>query len=216
MHAEKQMNSKKNKKLELILQKRASKRSYVFDYHAFIRDVENKKVDLFSQGGGISINLENAKKRAIGEAIERYCGSHINNKVIRSSFDSAKNAINPKKLIYFSDYQYCNEFSYKKFNTKITIDWITGLSLTKKKKILVPAFAVYLGYNRLVSKKFHFMPSSSNGLASHTSIKKAEYNAILELIERDSAMRVWLFKKKVTKNLYVFSVENIFFSFYMK
>lgn len=212
MHVEKEKNTKKDKKLELIIQKRISKRSYVFDYHAFIRNVITKKIDLFGQGGGTSFNLEDAKIRAIGESIERYCGSHINNKIVKSSFNNVKNAINPQELIYFNDNQYCNNFPYKKFNEKISIDWLTGFSLTKRKKILVPAFAVYLGYNRFVPRDKHFMPNSSCGLASHASAEKAMNNAIFELIERDAAITTWLFKKKISR-LDINSVQSEKFIF---
>lgn len=194
------MNTDKNKQLELILQRRSSKRVYVFDYHAFIRDSTTNIIDPFGNGGGLSVDLEDAKIRAIGEAIERYCGSHINNKLLRKSYDNVKkNAINPKKLIYFSNKQYVNKFLYKKFNSRKTIDWIEGYSMTRKKKVLVPAFAVYLGYNRLINKDEHFMPTSSCGLASHNSIENAINSSLLELIERDSAITTWMHKKKVLR-----------------
>ncbi|MFH1233788.1 MAG: YcaO-like family protein [Patescibacteria group bacterium] len=200
MPVEKEKKLKKDKKLELLIQKRSSKRSYVFDYHAFIKNVITNENDLFGEGGGLSINPEEAKIRAIGETIERYCGSHINKKIKKASYDCVKkNAINPRELIYFSDSQYCNDFPYKKFNQKKQIGWVTGFSLTKKNKILLPAFAVYLGYNRLISKDEYFAPSSSCGLASHVSIEKAKNNSIFELIERDAAMITWLYKKRVSR-----------------
>ncbi|MDP2947489.1 MAG: YcaO-like family protein [Nanoarchaeota archaeon] len=181
---------------ELILQPRESKRDYTYDYFAFV-SVGGKK-DLFGRGGGISTDQLEAKNKAMGEALERYCGSKVNLPLKRASFHQIqKIAIDPKKLICFSDLQYSEKFAYKKYNPDQLIDWVKGYSITKKKSVFVPAFSVYLGYNRLIPASEHFVPTSSIGLAIQTSIEKAIIKGIFEIIERDAAMITWLIKKKV-------------------
>lgn len=181
---------------KIILQARKSKRKYLYDYHAQIKDSSGNK-DLFGKGGAISFTREDlAKNKAVSEALERYCGSHVFNKLERGSFKDVKSqALDPQKIIYFTESQYIKKFRYKKFSSEAEIDWISGYSLTNRRKVLVPAFAVYLGYNRRVPKSEFFSPTTSSGLALGTTLETAILRAIFELIERDSIMITWLTKR---------------------
>lgn len=184
------------KRNEIILQPRFSKRKYFFDYHAYVLDSYGNR-DLFSNGGGASFIEESiAKKKAVGEALERYCGSHVFKKITRSSFNKFKEEkADPRRFIYFKDSQYTKDFFYKKINLNQEIDWIRGYSLTENRKKFVPAFATYLGYNRSVNEKEVFTPTVSSGLALGENLDEAIMRGILELIERDSIMLTWLLRK---------------------
>lgn len=183
---------------ELILQQRESKRDYVYDYHVFIS--KGGKKDLFGEGGGISTDQLEAKNKAMGEALERYCGGRVNLPLKRASFHQIqKIAINPQRLIPFSDLQYSEKFPYKKYNSDQLIDWVKGYSITNKRSVFVPAFSVYLGYNRLISASERLSPTSSIGLAIQTSLEKAIIKGIFEIIERDAAMITWLTRKRPSR-----------------
>lgn len=176
-----------------------TKRTYIYDYYAFVINSKGER-DPYGKGTGGSTNQKVAKRRAIAEALERYCGSYINQEIILKSYGEVeKNAIDPKRLIFFDDAQYSSKYLYKRFDPSIPIEWVEGLSLVEKRKILVPAFSVYLGYNRFVSKSERFMPTSSSGLAVQTALEKSTIGSIFELIERDSAMITWLTRRKTLR-----------------
>lgn len=91
---------KKKRKLKLIVQPRFSSRDYLCQYYAHIEDETGKEDDL-GKGGGVSITKEIAKMKAVGEAIERYCGSHIDKLLIKKSFcETLGNALDPRRIIY--------------------------------------------------------------------------------------------------------------------
>jgi ribosomal protein S12 methylthiotransferase accessory factor len=185
--------------IKLVVQPRLSKRKYLYEYYAEIIDESKGKKDLW-KGGGVSLNKEVAKIKAIAEAIERYSGNYINKRLFTRSFKEVKEkALNPRNIICFSKNQYRKNFPYNKFRSLIPINWVKGYSLTKKKTILVPAFAVYLGYNRLIPEEPIFIPTTSNGLAADKSIGKATLRGIFEVIERDALMITWYSKKRIPR-----------------
>lgn len=141
-----------------------------------------------------------AKSKAIYEVIERYCGSIISQKTVQYSVNkiaSIGSYIDPKLLIQFDSSQYIDGFPYKKVTNNSIIEWVQGYSHSDKKNKFIPAFSVYLGYNYSQPQKY--FPSSSCGLAAYSSFDEAVVGGIFELIERDSAMRVWLHKKRVAR-----------------
>lgn len=185
------MASKKQQ--EILVWQNESKRNYLFNYSA---ELSEDGLAYFYEGGGASINQKIAKKRAIYEAIERYCGSKIPKKLFKAKYKIlGDKAIGPHKLIPFSVLQYINGFNYRKFSSDLEIEWIKGYSLTKKAHVYIPAFAVYLGYNRRVDLTQRFCPTTSCGLAIQKNFEEAVTKGIFELIERDSAMLTWLGRK---------------------
>jgi ribosomal protein S12 methylthiotransferase accessory factor len=188
----------KKSKLKLIVQPRLSSRNYLYQYYAHIIN-ETGKEDSFGKGGGVSFDKERAKMKAIGEALERYWGSQITKPLIKKSFRELKNkALNPQRVIYFSPKQYYKkEFPYERYHSAIPIHWTKGYSLINKRILWVPAFSVFLGFNRVIKEEPRFMPTTSNGLAVHTNLRNATLAAIFELVERDSLMITWYTKRVV-------------------
>lgn len=189
---------KENKNNQIILQQRESSRRYIHDYYARVEDTQCN-TSPFSVGGAVSsFSKKLAKKKAVSEAIERYCGSHVFGKITRGSFiDLNLNAVDPQKIIYFNEAQYISKsFPYKKFCPNMEINWVKGCSLKNGKGILVPAFSVYIGYNRLIPKSEVISPTISSGLALATTIEKAIVRGIFELIERDSIMINYMVNEK--------------------
>lgn len=177
---------------EITVWPRKTKRNYIYDYSARV----NKKAGKanFYEGGGASISNLRAKKRAICEAVERFSGSKVSENLIRGPYEElVDSAVDPNKLILFKKSQYRMNFPYIPYNRSKRIEWVRGFSLTHDKEIFVPAFAVYLGYNRTVSYDRYFFPTLSCGLAVAENFDNAVIHGILELIERDAAMLAWMF-----------------------
>lgn len=194
------VTKKDQKQVKIFVgQRRASRRNYVYDFSASIKLPSLK--DTFRQGGAIDLKEKRAEKKAVFEAVERYSGSRII-KTVKGSVASlaSKEIINPKDLIQFSEEQYLKKnFSYQKISDNKKIEWISGYSFLRRKKVLVPAFAVILGHNLHQPKRNWYFPQSSCGLAVEKSYRKAVRNGLLELIERDAAMKAWLLKKPLPK-----------------
>lgn len=180
-----------NQKIQLIVQPRENNRNYLHDYHSHI-EINGKKHP-FGKGGGIDLDPKIAKLKAMCEAIERYAGSVIPDQTyIKSSYNEIKSeAINPKRLIDFEPSQYAESFPFSRFRPNTKIDWIKAFSVTKNRNVLIPASAVFLGYNAMISKNLRLFPTTSNGLALGTSGKDAFRRSLYELIERDAALTLW-------------------------
>lgn len=152
----------------------------------------------FCYGYGIDQNENKAKEKAIFECMERYFISFSETKrkrMIIKSYDEVRNrALNPNQLFPFSNDQYLQKkFRYRKLNNDNKIYWAKGRFLFRKKEILVPASAIYCGY-----QKARFEPligrANSNGCAIGRSLHTAIINATLELIERDAVLIRWFNK----------------------
>ena len=164
--------------MEIQVWKNTSKRKYIWTYSAKLDGCDD---DIFyCSGGASSCNKEISKNKAIYECIERYSGSHIDKKQLKFSYyECHKDAIDPRNLIFFSSDQYKKGFPYDKFNSKDKIEWVDGVSLMDNKKILVPSFSVYLGYNRYCHPKKYF-PTASSGLAVHQTENMAIFHGLLD------------------------------------
>ncbi|MBU1177093.1 YcaO-like family protein [Patescibacteria group bacterium] len=153
----------------------------------------------FCYSYGIDQNENKAKEKAVYECLERcfisFDETQQRQGMIIESYSGVKNkALNPDQIFPFSDNQYSQkEFRYTKLNSNDRIYWVKGKSLFKKKEILVPAAAVYCGYQRA---KFEPLigRANSNGCAIEHSISAAIINASLELIERDAVLIRWFNK----------------------
>lgn len=172
--------------------KNDSKRKYIHSYSSKI--VGDNLGAYYVEGGSASVDDSIAKNKAVFEAIERYSGSKIPISLKKGSYEEIQNkAVNPNAFIFFAENQYKKSgFPYRKYSPRDQIEWVEGSSLIDSKKIFIPAFAVYLGYNQRISNSEKYFPTASCGLAIHETKKEAIVNGILELIERDAAMKVWL------------------------
>lgn len=152
----------------------------------------------FCYGSGASLDEKTAQKKAIYECIERLCGSRVPKRLFtKAHIDIFDQSCNPGELIPFLEKQYHSKnFPYKKYQPSLKIDWVNSFSLINQRKVYIPAFAVYLGYNFLIPPSQRLTPISSCGLAIQNTYNKAIMKGVFELIECDSAMRVWLQKKR--------------------
>lgn len=191
------MNQRYKKSPEIQVWKNDSTRKYI--YSCSSRIVGDNLGAYYVEGGSASVQNSLAKNKAVFEAIERYSGSKIPVHLRKSSYKKIQDlAVSPNDFIFFTEDQYKErEFPYKKYTSSDQIEWVKCNSLINLRKLFIPAFAVYLGYNQRIPDSQKYFPTASCGLAVQRTKKQAIANGILELIERDAAMKVWLNKSSI-------------------
>ncbi len=162
---------------------------------------------------GYGSHYEEALIKYVGESIERYAGvittKLCENDIIYDTYNnlSKENKVLPLEYLrVFDDEQIKknNELNMTMCQKEVTgedvIGWVRCDSLFNDDKIYVPAQMLFVGYqvNEELGEK-HFIPGFSTGTASHTDIKKALFNAIVEYIQIDSFMLAWHTMKKCRK-----------------
>jgi ribosomal protein S12 methylthiotransferase accessory factor len=143
---------------------------------------------------GASINRHEAKVKAIGEAIERYCGSlYFDDEIIFDTFQNlGDKAVNPLSFPTCSKKEYNNPKNYlSKPREDLTLGWVSAKSIQRKRNVLVPASYVYLTYQPRTKDEIITLPIST-GLAAGRSFDKAVLGGICEVIEREATMIMWL------------------------
>lgn len=142
-------------------------------------------------GFGCSENEAEAFTAAVAEAVEHYCILYERDELfIHNSYDNLKTiAVNPFRFVTFSKEQLENNNYIKfRFTDKTSFNWLEGYSLTKKKKVLVPASLVYADYNYNKRKEPTIQLKNSTGAACGPSLEFALYRGICEIVERDAYM----------------------------
>ena len=161
--------------------------------------LNSKKPRTTFRGYGCDENKDIAITRAISEAIEYHCITHEHKALfVRGSYNELEpSAIDPLRFIPFSSSQ-LSQAKYKKFNFthNTKLNWIEGYSISKKKKILIPASLAYANYSsRQYQEPIIRMPIST-GAACGPNQLFAQYRGLCEVIERDSYVISFLPKMK--------------------
>jgi len=156
-----------------------------------------KQQDDLRYGVGRGMTDEQAIFGAVGEAIERYCGSIFDDRqIVVSSYKELDNdaIVPPLAFFSFSDKQYSDPtFPFAAFNGAMQTSWIAALSLLTNQQVLVPASLVYFHWYSDFPGDY-ILPVSSNGMASGPTLEFAAYSGLCELIERDAFIITWLNK----------------------
>jgi len=145
-------------------------------------------------GGGISLDENEAKIKALAEGIERYCNALYNKKnFIFSSFKKIKSkAINPLKFKSFSDLQISEFGEDFIFNETTKFYWVKGYDILNRCEIFIPSQLVYVPYSFL-SEPIIRLPITT-GSALDINYKNVILKGICEVLERDAFMIYWLNK----------------------
>lgn len=144
---------------------------------------------------GVAVQKEEAAIKAAGEAVERYCGSlYSKQNLIYESYQQLESALDPVRLIKFSDNQRESENSVVR---ESEMSWVQGKRLIADEDIYVPAQAVYLPYESLDEPRLR--NPISTGLASGTAKGAAVYRAICEIIEREAFIISYLNRIALTE-----------------
>lgn len=140
---------------------------------------------------------EQARRAAIGEAVERYCGNFVPAGLPRASFAAlsaaGRRAVNPATLALHSPAQYAAPgFAFIPFTAETEVLWAPGYDLADRAPVAVPASLVYVNYllaPRDREPRTHF--SMLSGLAAGPDRTAAETAALEEVIERDATVIWW-------------------------
>lgn len=151
-------------------------------------------------GGGSGFGDANAaRKAAIGELVERYCGNIIRHELItRATYDElvarGEHAVDPDTLVLYSAAQYAAPgFPFVPLTRAEPIDWVRGRSLTRNIPAWLPASLVYVNWH---GAEFATGPATNGafyaGIAAGPDLRSSIKAGLLEVIERHSTMVWWL------------------------
>lgn len=139
-----------------------------------------------------------ARRAAIGEAVERYCGNFVPDTLRKASYSDLRtagdNAVDPEQLMLYSESQYAARgFPFIPFTRDLEVYWALGRELSSGHPTWVPASLVYPNY---FVDTLAFEPRTNfvnlSGIAAGAGREDAERSALEEVIERD-AVTVWWF-----------------------
>jgi ribosomal protein S12 methylthiotransferase accessory factor len=149
----------------------------------------------FCNTGGASSDRESAAAKAIGEAVERYCGALYDvDEFPLSSFEAADfSCVLPQEFALFSVEQYEQPgFPYVPFDESTPVRWAPVIDPLNGETLHVPAAMVFIPY-------FYYQGMGdspivqpiSTGLSCHCSLAEAAVHAVCEVIERDAVTITW-------------------------
>lgn len=168
-----------------------------------IRVISEWSNNTVCQGSAIE-DEDEARRAAVGEAIERYCVNVIDSEpIVIGSYDdilsSGRNPVPPESFVLFSSEQYTQAaFRFTPFTRHTRIPWMPARNLTHQRDDFVPLSMVYVNYNR--KGTIHGEPFSSfpriapvpyAGIAAGHDFEGALINGLEEIIERDATMIWW-------------------------
>ncbi|MCP3817584.1 YcaO-like family protein [Streptomyces sp. A3M-1-3] len=149
-------------------------------------------------GGAALGDHEQARRAAIGEAVERYCGNVVPDTLPTASYAQLSRAghtgVDPREFALYSSAQYAQRgFPFVAMTPDLPISWATGRDLRDDNEILVPASLTYVNYFRGARRA---EPPTNYpvlaGTAAGTSQEQAQLAALREVLERDAVTLWWL------------------------
>lgn len=151
--------------------------------------------------GGAGVFLEESTIRSLGETVERYSQfiSEVSNRhsVVLASYDEiatrGEPVIAPDSFRLYSKEQYSRPgFPWQPFSRDCVLGWLKAPSLVRDAEIWVPAQLLLTGYAiRQDAGERWLFPAVTTGSAAHTRPELAFKNALMELIQVDSAVGHW-------------------------
>jgi ribosomal protein S12 methylthiotransferase accessory factor len=141
-------------------------------------------------------DVEGARRAALGEAVERYCGNFVPHGLRRASFDQLRRvgerAVDPEELVLYSRRQHAQPgFPFVPHTRALPVLWTRGIELDGGAPVWLPAALVYLNYfggPRRGEPRTNFLNYA--GIACGVSFEDACRRALEELVERD-ALTIW-------------------------
>ncbi len=147
---------------------------------------------LFSFGTAYSPEL--AKIKAIAEANERYVAGKLKFDIKSSAANLDGQWLDPRSIRLLTDEQYDKHNYIDRFSEDIEIEWILGKQ-TDGSDIYVPIDLVFYPLDKTIIKRKIIADADSSGMAAYPDKQIAIRRALLELIERDATMSMWLKKE---------------------
>nr|WP_210595562.1 YcaO-like family protein [Streptomyces sp. LBUM 1477] len=137
--------------------------------------------------------FDGARRSAVGEAVERYCGSRLPQDRLRvGSYTALRRAgvpaLDPRRLHLYSRRQYLSDgFPFVPLTTDSECAWVEGRSWTTGEPVWVPAFLVAHGEHDPVA----YSDPLVAGVAAGVTQEQAVTSGLEEVIERDTTMLWW-------------------------
>ena len=139
---------------------------------------------------GRAKNPHTALAKAVSETYEWDACGQIPTNPIRASFRELEGAIDPQIIVCYHERQYqMRQFPLKPFDEKVRYSWVEGSNSFTGKKIYILADCVYFPYTPHTPR---YTMANSSGTAANPDKNEAVRHAVLELVERDAFMIVWL------------------------
>lgn len=164
-------------------------------YQAVLSHFDFKKAKPHERlGVGKAVREEEAIAAAIAEALERYCASQPDPRLIRRFAwkDRPGEGITPADCVLYSESQYTSSrLSYRRWEESLDVSWIQARELPGGQLVWAPASLIYLDYPGN-DEDAYFCTPTSNGLAAGPNLEAAILAGLYELIERDSFLIAWM------------------------
>jgi len=156
--------------------------------------------------GSVAIDkpVEYMRAAAIGEAVERYCGSlPILDRTLVASYRelraAGRRAVDPEELVLFPPEQYREPgFPFVRFTHDLAVRWVEGRSVTREEPVWVPAGVTWTNY--YVGERATEPPTNPQlfaGVAAGTSLDSAACAALEEVLERHATMVWWMHGRRL-------------------
>lgn len=181
---------------------------------------------LRSACAGKGYTRSQAKVSAIGEAMERFCGTHspelCTPDAVSKASDLGDRCFPPQQLGNYSDRQYADREKWNslgvhyayippKYRDEV-IEWTKVYSIIDPSDTrYVPSSGCWYNYPNSVS----YLPGDSNGCASGSNYSEAIVQGLLEIVERDS-VAIWWYNKLMLPEINISSFKNKFFDRWAK
>jgi ribosomal protein S12 methylthiotransferase accessory factor len=144
-------------------------------------------------GGGTGLSADEARMKAISEAVERYCANMYSPEeiLVATLNEVAEWGVDPRRCALFHAEQYAApEFPFTPLTANTRLVWAPGFSLTRNEPTWTPLSLIAMRHAwNDQEQPFDFAPVS--GYACGLSLSDALVRGICEVIERDSLMLNW-------------------------
>jgi len=152
-------------------------------------------------GVGKAVNEIDAMNAAVGEALERYCASQPDMRLMRRFAwkDRPGEAVSPPECVLYSQQQYAaGRLLYRPWDESREIPWIPARELPQRTGVWIPSSLTYLDYPGNDADTY-YCPPTSNGLAAGPSLDGAILAGLHELMERDGFLITWMNRLPATE-----------------
>lgn len=129
---------------------------------------------------------------ALGEAVERYCGTYAPAAatLLTTANDLGSAAVQPDRFSLFHPRQLASRrFPFVAFERSTRVRFVEGFSLTDRRRAFIPSQLTYM--SGWFDDEARVGLATSNGLACGATLEEAILGGLYELIERDAVMLAW-------------------------
>lgn len=178
----------------------------IISFHSYFAAVKSDGNELHN-GSGIARDRDNALSKAIGECLERYCLSNMDDsRFVYTKYKSSSNkypCVCPFKVQIYTDDE-LNRISFHLYDESFETIFCAAYNVTKMVYQYVPLSMIYLSSYLSFddSKKTRIIQQGiSTGAAFGIDFYETALTGIYEVIERDSMMTFWLLGQEASRIL---------------